>query len=454
MLGALALPGATALPSQQRVGVGLERVEAEEGEPLRGQRVGLIAHAASVTWDGRHALAVLRGVGVDVRRVFAPEHGWHSEAAAGAHIDSGVEAGVPLVSLYGENRRPAASDLMDLDTIVFDLQDGGVRFYTYISTMISSLQAAAESGLRFVVLDRPNPLGGMLVEGPTRAEDEPPGFLSLAPGPLVHGLTAGELARLAVRELQLDLRLEVVLLEGWRREMTWPDTRRPWPRPSPNLRTGSFSRSRSDFATSGLSTGRITRSAETEAGPAPRTSRTDWIPGPPWQRVAARKASSNRRTAARLKDPSVVAGRRWLSEARTACQDRRTRRPSRSVSGSGACRGGGTSRSPVRRASRARSTASSTTSGALPATRSVTASRGEMNPRLPRFAAASLSSARLSRRSSRAGPSSAGMMRSSEISARARRKIAARRSCRRSAVCSEAGSEPRRRPRATRRATI
>ena len=231
------LPIETALPSPQRVGVGLERVEEEAGEPLLRQRVGLIAHAASVTWDGRHALDVLRGVGVDVRRAFAPEHGWHSEAAAGAHIDGGFDAGVPVVSLYGEKRRPAASDLMDLDTLVFDLQDGGVRFYTYVSTMISSLQAASESGLRFVVLDRPNPLGGRLVAGPSRGEDVVPAFLTLAPGPLVHGLTAGEMARLAVRALQLDVRLEVVPLEGWRREMTWADTGRPWPRPSPNLRT-------------------------------------------------------------------------------------------------------------------------------------------------------------------------------------------------------------------------
>ena len=103
--------------------------------------------------------------------------------------------------------------------------------------MISSLQAASESGLRFVVLDRPNPLGGRLVAGPSRGEDVVPAFLTLAPGPLVHGLTAGEMARLAVRALQLDVRLEVVPLEGWRREMTWADTGRPWPRPSPNLRT-------------------------------------------------------------------------------------------------------------------------------------------------------------------------------------------------------------------------
>jgi len=237
LLGALALPGATALPSPQRVGVGLERVEEEAGEPLLGQRVGLIAHAASVTWDGRHALDVLRGVGVDVRRVFAPEHGWLSEAAAGAHIDGAVDAPVPVVSLYGDERRPTASDLMDLDTLVFDLQDGGVRFYTYISTMILSLQAASESGLRFVVLDRPNPLGGRLVEGPSRGEEMAPAFLTLAPGPLVHGLTAGEMARFTMRELQLDVRLEVVPLEGWRREMTWADTGRPWPMPSPNLRS-------------------------------------------------------------------------------------------------------------------------------------------------------------------------------------------------------------------------
>ncbi len=235
---AVTLAGPVAQPSEPTVRVGLERVEVDLGRPLRGQRVGLIAHAASVTWDGRHALDVLRGAGVDVRRVFAPEHGWRGEAAAGEAIESGLHPiGVPVVSLYGSKRRPTAMDLEDLDVLVFDLQDGGVRFYTYVSTMILSLQAASETGLAFVVLDRPNPLGGRLVEGPTRREGVAPGFLNLAPGPLVHGLTAGEMARLAVRELRLELRLEVVPLVGWRPEMTWRDTGRPWPTPSPNLRS-------------------------------------------------------------------------------------------------------------------------------------------------------------------------------------------------------------------------
>jgi uncharacterized protein YbbC (DUF1343 family) len=141
------------------VRVGLERLEAEGGQPLVGRRVGLVAHPASVTADGRHAVAVLRGLNLDLRRLFAPEHGLSGAAAAGEAVPSARDdaSGLPVVSLYGRRKKPAPEDLSGLDVLVIDLQDAGVRFYTYASTLLLCLEAAAEAGIEAVVLDRPNP---------------------------------------------------------------------------------------------------------------------------------------------------------------------------------------------------------------------------------------------------------------------------------------------------------
>jgi uncharacterized protein YbbC (DUF1343 family) len=221
------------------VQVGLERIEAEKGGALRGLRVGLVAHAASVTADGRHAIDVLRRSGIDVRRLFGPEHGLRSRAAAGEKLPGGIdpESRIPVVSLYGERTKPDPNDLRDLDALVVDLQDAGVRFYTYASTMILCLEAAAEAGIELVVLDRPNPLGGERMEGPVRDPALPTSLVSLAPGTLVHALTLGEMARLVNAGLPRPARLTVVPMRGWRRPMTWADTGRRWVAPSPNLRT-------------------------------------------------------------------------------------------------------------------------------------------------------------------------------------------------------------------------
>jgi uncharacterized protein YbbC (DUF1343 family) len=221
------------------VAVGLERLETDEGRLLKGKKVGLLAPAASVTLDGRHALDVLRGAGVRVVRLFAPEHGLGGQAAAGEKVAGGRDeaSGLPVVSLYGEHDRPSAEDLDGLDALVVDLQDAGVRFYTYASTMLLSLEAAADAGLEACVLDRPNPLGGVRIEGPDRDPAQPFSLVSAAPGPLVHGLTLGEMARFAMARREKPSRLTVVPMKGWKRSMTWDDTGRPWVSPSPNLRS-------------------------------------------------------------------------------------------------------------------------------------------------------------------------------------------------------------------------
>jgi uncharacterized protein YbbC (DUF1343 family) len=224
VLSAAGAPVATA-----SVSVGLERLDSPQGKTLKGKRVGLIANAASVTAGGRPAAETLRASGVRVVRLFAPEHGLSGKLAAGQKVGGGAR----VVSLYGDHTKPSEADLRGLDALVYDLQDAGVRFYTYVSTMIFAQEAAAAAGVTFVVLDRPNPLGGERVAGPVA--DLPKSLVNLAPGPLVHGLTAGEMARVVRRRVHG--RLVVVPMAGWRRAMTWADTGRHWVAPSPNLRS-------------------------------------------------------------------------------------------------------------------------------------------------------------------------------------------------------------------------
>lgn len=223
------------------VRVGLEMIDAEKGGALKGRRVGLVAHSASVTSEGHQAVDVLKKHGVQVVRIFSPEHGLQGRAAAGQKVEGGRDphSGLPLVSLYGEKTKPSPEDLKDLDALVYDLQDAGVRFYTYVSTLLLCLEAATDAGIEFVVLDRPNPLGGDRVEGPASdARDAVAASLvNMAPGPLVHGLTAGEMARYANAHREKAARLTVVAMKGWKRTMVWADTGRSWVAPSPNLRS-------------------------------------------------------------------------------------------------------------------------------------------------------------------------------------------------------------------------
>lgn len=239
LLAAAPLQEAEAPPMVQ---VGLERIEAESGGVLKGRKIALLAHGASVTAAGRHAVDVLRGVeGLEIVRLFAPEHGARGMAAAGAKIESGrdEEWGLPVVSLYGEKTQPEAGDFEGVDTLVIDLQDAGVRFYTYASTALLAVEAAAQAGVRVVVLDRPNPLGGERIEGPLAEPSSvmPRTLVNTTPGPLVHGLTLGEMVRLYNDSLPRKTRVDVVEMRGWRRSMTWHDTGREWVPPSPSLRS-------------------------------------------------------------------------------------------------------------------------------------------------------------------------------------------------------------------------
>ena len=185
--------------------------------------VGLITNHTGVTRDGVSTLSVLRDeLGVDVVALFSPEHGYRGDVAAGDDVGSGTFSVIPVHSLYGDTRAPTPEMLDGIDTLVFDVQDIGVRFYTYISTMKLAMEKAAAAQIGFVVLDRPNPLGGVRVEGPVLHPDFA-FFVGIAPIPLVHGMTAGELAGLFGASMT-GLELEVIHVRGLRRSTLWKDT--------------------------------------------------------------------------------------------------------------------------------------------------------------------------------------------------------------------------------------
>ena len=219
---------------------GLEVLAERRFAPLKGLRVGLVCNPTAVDRRLRHAADLLRAApGVQLIRLFGPEHGVRGDAQYMAAVpdERDRRTGLPVHSLYGrtpESLRPAAAQLEGLDALVFDVQDVGTRFYTYQATMLLCMEAAARSGLKFVVLDRPNPLGGLRVEGP-RLRPGFESFCGLHDLPVRHGMTVGELALLFLAERVLDLELEVVPCRGWRRGMGLGGL--PWVFPSPNMPT-------------------------------------------------------------------------------------------------------------------------------------------------------------------------------------------------------------------------
>ncbi|WP_428261631.1 exo-beta-N-acetylmuramidase NamZ family protein [Haliangium sp.] len=225
-----------------RVATGLERVLDERADLLAGKRIGLIANPTAVDARLRHAVDLLAAhPRIDLRILFGPEHGLRGDAQDMIPVDAGRDrrTGLPVVSLYGTDEAslaPRPEHLDGLDAVVFDVQDVGARYYTYVWTMVLAMRACARAGVGFVVLDRPNPIGGVAVEGGA-IEPGYHSFVGLRSLPNRHGLTAGELARWAAAEEGLDLALEVVTMAGWRREMFFEDTGLPWVMPSPNMPT-------------------------------------------------------------------------------------------------------------------------------------------------------------------------------------------------------------------------
>lgn len=238
----LALIGCQSAENQSnpKVITGAANLAENNYEQLQGKKVGLVTNHSAVV-DGILLIDRLHvAEGVELTALFSPEHGIRGDADAGAHIEDSEDekTGVPIYSLYGENRKPTDEMLEDVDVLVFDMQDVGARFYTYISTMGYTMQAAAENDIPYVVLDRPNPLGGNMVEG-FIPELESDSFVGLYPIPVTHGMTTGELAKMIKGESYLnnldDLDLEVVKNRGWERDLMWAGMNLSWIPPSPNI---------------------------------------------------------------------------------------------------------------------------------------------------------------------------------------------------------------------------
>lgn len=204
---------------------------------LAGANVGLITNHTGLTADGIPTVDVLHAASnVSLKALFGPEHGIRGAVDEKVADGRDEKTGLPVYSLYGERQEPTDAQLAGLDTLVFDIQDVGCRFYTYLSTMGHCLTAAARKNLRFVVLDRPNPIGGVSVEGPL-ADESRLSFTAFHPIPVRHGMTLGELAMLLNAERRLNAKLVVVKCEGWKRSEWWDATGLTWVNPSPNMRS-------------------------------------------------------------------------------------------------------------------------------------------------------------------------------------------------------------------------
>lgn len=203
---------------------------------LQERRIGLVTHAAGLTAAGETtSSALLRDPRFTVSALFAPEHGVAGTIPAGQAVPD-LAGRVPVYSLYNATRRPTPEMMASIDTFVIDLQDVGARAYTYASTMALVLQAAREAGRPVVVLDRPNPQGGLQLDGPV-LEPAYRSFIGMYPIPLVHGMTMGELAQLFNWMFEINAQLTVVPMRGWTRRTVWGETGLPWVRPSPNIPT-------------------------------------------------------------------------------------------------------------------------------------------------------------------------------------------------------------------------
>lgn len=237
---------AVILPDDGRVHLGIDVLEANGFDILKGRRVGLLTNPAGVNRDGVSTIDVLRRAKtVNLVALFGPEHGIYGDEKANVPVEDRVDphTGLPVYSLYGKFRKPTAAMLKGIDVLVIDLQDLGVRSYTYVSCMRLAMEACFENNVAVVVLDRPNPLGGLKVDGPM-LERRWMSYVGAYPVPYVHGLTIGELALMAKEQkgwLQTDESarqrgsLTVVPMRGWSRHMLWPDTGLRWVPTSPAI---------------------------------------------------------------------------------------------------------------------------------------------------------------------------------------------------------------------------
>ncbi len=227
---------ATPQAGSATVRVGIDVWRRRGFAPLAGKRIGLISNLTGRDRAGRLTAEVLRNEeALMLAALFSPEHGFRGVEEGAVASGNDDDTGLPIHSLYGETRRPTAAMLAGIEGLVFDIQDIGTRFYTYATTMAYAMEEAAARGIPFVVLDRPNPINGIHVQGPVLHESSL-SFVGYAPIPLRHGMTMGELARYFNEERGIDADLWVVEVEGWDRRRWYDATGLLWVNPSPNMR--------------------------------------------------------------------------------------------------------------------------------------------------------------------------------------------------------------------------
>lgn len=206
---------------------------------LKGKKIGLITNPTGIDANMKSSVDLLfEHPNIKLTALYGPEHGVRGDAQAGEGVKSYTDekTGLPVYSLYGKTRKPTPDMLKNVDVLLFDIQDVGTRYYTYIYTMAYAMEAAKEHNIPFVVLDRPNPIDGVKVEGPV-LEDKYTSFVGLYPIPLRHGMTTGELARMFNKEFHINADVTVIKMKNWQRYMTFDDTKLPFVLPSPNMPT-------------------------------------------------------------------------------------------------------------------------------------------------------------------------------------------------------------------------
>ena len=206
-------------------------------QDLHGRCVGVITNQTGVTSKLVNIVdAIQENPSICIKAIYSPEHGLRGDRPAGAYVPSYVDqrTGLPVYSLYGATRHPTAQMLQGVDVLLFDIQDVGDRPYTFVSTMTYAMEAAKEYGKEIWIFDRPNPIGGEMVEGPV-LDPRFKSFIGLYPIPMRHGMTVGELAELFNRHFGIGANLRVIKMEGWQRDMLWPDTGLQWVQTSPNI---------------------------------------------------------------------------------------------------------------------------------------------------------------------------------------------------------------------------
>ena len=225
------------IPAPPHALTGIDVLELENFASLRGKRVGLITNQTGVDSQGRRTIDVLKSAqGVKLVALFSPEHGIAGRADSSVSNATDAKTGLTIYSLYGAARRPTPEMLANLDALVFDIQDAGVRFYTFTTTMAYCMEEAAKAHIAYYVLDRPNPLGGEIIEGPMLDPDKL-SFVGYFPIPIRYAMTMGELAQMFNAENKIGADLHVIAMKNWHRSEPYNQAGLPWVAPSPNLRS-------------------------------------------------------------------------------------------------------------------------------------------------------------------------------------------------------------------------